>query len=163
MTWNDWFSLASVVVALCALIVTLQNMYSQRRREQIMLQPSLTPTTITKLEDKIGVMSAGVINDGLGPAKILSFEPKVGDVSLELRELIDRCVGDRYHRKTKLTKPATGSSVSPGSSMTFVELAFPANDQSEVDAFADLFEEAAIVVTYQSFLGGTVKTICVGD
>lgn len=163
MTWNDWISLSGVVIALCALIATLHNMHSQRRREQIMLQPSLTPTVVTKLEGKIGVLSVGMINDGLGPAKILSFEPKVGGVAMELRELVDCCVGDRYHRKTKLTKPATSSSVSPGSIMTFVEIAFPANNQADVDEFADLFEAAIIDVNYQSFLGGNAKTITVGS
>lgn len=163
MSWGEWISLVGVLVAVCALCVTLHYAQSQRRRERIMLQPSLTPIVTTRLENQIGILSAGVANDGLGPARILSFQPKFDGEVVELREMVDSCVGKCQHRKIRLTKPAANSSVSPGRIMPFVEVACFAKNQDELDEFADLFEAATIDIMYQSFLGGGVHKVTVNS
>lgn len=163
MYWNELISLIGVLVGVCALAVTVHYAQSQRRREQIMLQPGLTPLVATRLENQIGIVSIGVVNDGLGPARLLSFQPSIEGNPIGLREMIDFCVGKRKHRKIRLTKPAANSSISPGKNMQFVEIACFAEDQDELDEFKDLFETAKIEITYQSFLGGKVQNLIVGE
>ncbi len=163
MNDGDWISLASVIVAICAIGISLYYARSQSRREFMMAQPSLTPVLTTKLENQIGILSAGVVNDGLGPAKLMSFTPTLNGERFELRQLVDHCADGVEHRKLKLSKPAINSALAPGRTMIFVEVACFAKSQDELDAFARLFDSAKIEVSYRSFLESDLRNVTIGN
>lgn len=164
MDISDWIGLASMVVALCALLFTVYQGRLQRERETILLKPSFLSATDTQMEEGgTGLFTVGVINYGTGPGKIVGFQPMFKGKECELRELIDQATDGHHHQRVRLTKPAIGSSLASQARIDFGTLRCKAANQEELDAFSNLFEEARIKVQYKSFVEDEVHDLIVGD
>ncbi|MCF9094347.1 hypothetical protein, partial [Vibrio parahaemolyticus] len=65
---------ASEIIALCALFLTVYQASSQRRQNRISLKPHLDLFTERHFNNGVGRIEIYLINNGLGPAFIETFE-----------------------------------------------------------------------------------------
>ena len=164
MGTNDWIALGSMLTAFSALAFSLWSSAIQRRREEILLDPNLTPYRRTYKQDGgIGTLEVGVENTGLGPAKIVSFKPLLNDETQELGTLLDVCTGSSPHRRDIVTSLGIGSSIRANREICLVKVSCKASSQDQLDKFASLFENARIEIEYKSHLKDCIKAVIVGE
>jgi len=63
----------STIIALCALFLTIYQSYLQRKHNRLSVKPRLSTTTEFTYTDNMLIYKAHLINCGLGPAVIKSF------------------------------------------------------------------------------------------
>lgn len=161
---NEWIATASMLVAVIALVFSIWQASLQRRREKVMLEPEIKGSITTHLNDgNVGVVKQGVVNCGLGPAKIVMFQPEYKGVACSLHELLDQAAGDVNYRKNQVTTLAIGSSIPPQKVIEFVKLTCKASNQEDLDQFGDKFEHAKVRIRYKSFIGDEEHEFLVGE
>jgi len=75
LNWEIIVGVSSAVIALCALVTALWQGIESRKHNKISFRPHLTTWSHNKSEQ--GIYAVDLLNNGLGPAIIKSFEIKV--------------------------------------------------------------------------------------
>jgi hypothetical protein len=100
MSSEMWISLASAVVALCALGVTFWQTHAVRKHNRLSVKPFLATTEGTHTQDNNGKVSFEIQNCGVGPALIKSFALWDGDNEI--------CINNRTAYENHLDKITSG-------------------------------------------------------
>ncbi len=92
MNSGESIGIASAIIALCALILTVWQAHQTSRHNRLSVSPRLT-TWLDCSEDR-GVYSVELMNNGIGPAVIKSFEMKVdgNEIQGKQAEQIDKAI-----------------------------------------------------------------------
>lgn len=164
MDVSVWMAFGSMIVAACALAFTVWQSKLQLNREAIMLEPSMRGYSSTKLESgHTGTVTIGLSNNGLGPAKIVVFQPELNGKPYDIYDLVNECVKGRGIQKPYITSLAVGSTIPGQTTIPIIELRGKADTQEELDAIADLFKHAKLRVKYKSFISDKIHEFVLGD
>lgn len=78
--WEKWTAVATVVMAVCALVTSLWQGYSMQQHNKLSLRPYLElEVNIDPVDAKHSRLSAYVNNNGLGPAEVTSLQIRLRD------------------------------------------------------------------------------------
>lgn len=77
MTWAMIVGISSIIIALCALGISIWQAILTRKHNKLSFKPHLTSWTHKNTQK--GFYAIEIINNGLGPAIIESFSVKVDD------------------------------------------------------------------------------------
>ncbi|MBL4826115.1 MAG: hypothetical protein JKY66_00110 [Spongiibacteraceae bacterium] len=157
MDMNTGIAFGGIIVAVCALVLTDWTALSNRRQTRILNTPHLTPILDWGFDDeKNGFVAVSVKNDGLGPAKIISFKLTADGVQWEAKKLVAETLKGQIYRIRKNSTLAVQAGGLAGETIQLLRVDFPAKTMSEVDDVVDQFEAAYYEVEYQSYFGGDV-------
>jgi len=92
--WEKWTAVATVVMAVCALVTSLWQGYSMQQHNKLSLRPYLE---LEANQNHIGtdnfVLEVYVNNNGLGPAEVTSLQMRLRDQELSNTEQIWSAMG----------------------------------------------------------------------
>ncbi len=154
MDWQIIIGISSVVIAICAIVVSIWHGVQTRKHNKLSCKPHLT-TWVHRGVDK-SYYSVDLINNGLGPALIENFTVKVdGEVIPgEREEPIEKALellfpGLNYHKLYKAFL-AKGYSMAAKDKRTIVAIQFssPLPDPEFVE---NALNRGDIEVAYKSF------------
>lgn len=154
MDWGVITGISSVVIAMCAVLISIWHGIETRRHNRLSVMPHLT--TWTYSSDEKQTYTVELINNGIGPALIESFEIYVdgklisgvgtGPIKKALKILFPNCNYEARHSFV-----AKGYSMAPNerceiAAIKFTEPPFPS--QESID---ESFDRGDIRVRYKSF------------
>ncbi len=154
MQWQAIIGISSVVIAICAIVVSIWHGVQTRKHNKLSCKPHLT--TWTHSDKGKAYYSVELINNGLGPALIEKFTVKVdGEVIPgERTEPIEKAIellfpGLNYHKLYK-SFVAKGYSMAANDKRTIIAIQFssPLPDPEFVE---EALNRGDIEVAYKSF------------
>ena len=145
-------SVASVVIACCALASTFWQLKIQRQHNHISVRPHLCRFTKRELENNNAYLEVILVNNGLGPAFINSFDVyyrgEICDPDIAIKEVLNgqgynishTILGDDYAIPAKSEKP-------------LLTLNFLALSEDALDDVERLLNKIDLVISYSSAYG----------
>ncbi|AVF95390.1 hypothetical protein AL552_17335 [Vibrio diabolicus] len=143
---------ASEIIALCALFLTVYQASSQRRQNRISLKPHLDLFTERFFNNGVGRIEIYLINNGLGPAFIETFDIALGDKNYSARDALTALFGDRSDafNYTELSK---GYAIAHNQRIRLLSVNFPAKDWAEVSGLEESINSLELRINYKSVHG----------
>ena len=145
-------SVVSIVIACCALASTFWQLKIQRQHNHISVRPHLCRFTRRKLENNNAYLEVILVNNGLGPAFINSFDiyyrDKICDPDVVIKEVLNglgcnishTVLGDDYAIPSKSEK-------------SLLILNFLALSEDALDDVERLLSTIDLVINYSSAYG----------
>ena len=151
--WETFGENAAEVIALCALGLTSYQAYLSRAHNRLSLKPHLTRFTHRSRNLGQGVLAFQVLNNGVGPAFITSFEilldgNSVSDIDQALKEVL----GVKKFNSTVATL-GTDYSMLAGEKREILILAFRLEGGEELSEIEGKLDRFDLVIEYQSVYG----------
>lgn len=142
-------SVASVVIACCALASTFWQLKIQRQHNHISVRPHLCRFTKRKLENNNAYLEVILVNNGLGPAFINSFDiyyrDKLCDPDVVIKEVFSELGCNFSH-----TILGDDYAMPPKSEKALLALNFLALSEVALDEMEGLINKIDIVINYSS-------------
>lgn len=148
-----WISGAGVVVALCALGLTIWQAHIARKHNKLSVRPHLC--TWRNSDDNKGSFQVLLMNNGLGPAFIESFDVYLdgelipGNYEEPIRELLRRLFPDEKYTSHQAFV-GKHHAMPANSKLEIVRFAFDDPSPKHLEQVRKGFERADLVVKYQS-------------
>ncbi len=157
MDLSTAISLTSAIIALAALGAVIWQGYMTRKHNMLSVAPRLG------VEAHLGKGAPGkylLINMGLGPAIINSFEIELDDKIIDLgdQELVQSFLDSVSVEITKFTLPKRGSTVLPGESECLIEFVH-SNDNDQFIKECNLLKRLQFNVNYECMYGRRFELI----
>ncbi|QPK06291.1 hypothetical protein [Vibrio kanaloae] len=143
---------ASEIIASCALVLTVYQAWSQHRQNCISLKPHLDLFTERFFNNGVGRIEIYLVNNGLGPAFIETFDIALGDNSYSVKEALTALFGDRSDafNYTELSK---GYAIAHNQRIRLLSVNFPAKDWAEVNGLEESINSLKLSINYKSVHG----------
>jgi hypothetical protein len=156
MTWGEITATASLTIALCALLFSAWQGYQTRRHNRLSVSPRLT-TWIDSSENQ-GEHSVELMNNGIGPAVIKSFELAVDgkDIQGEQEEKIKNAVKIIFPtEKYTITAGYLGGGyvMAAKESRTLVSLKFLLGSMPSGEEFKKKLSRTSLKIKFESMYG----------
>jgi len=148
---------AALVVAICALFLTVYQAHLSRRHNRISVSPSLTSFASRKSDEGHGELRLELRNNGLGPALIDSFRFVLDDVDLTFDDsneaigFLTELVGN-IQIKCEITTLTHDNILRSGDSVTVIHIVFLEVGRSW-EHIESLVDRLALNVKYHSMYG----------
>jgi hypothetical protein len=160
MDWQDTIGMASVVIALCALIFSFWQAAESREHNRLSLKPHLT-TWAQRQPDK-GVFDVELINSGLGPAIIKRFTflldgQPLGDGSNSKIEHELKRLFPSGSYEFGISSFENGYAMSSNERRTVFHVKFLKEPFPIASTVEQLLDRGDIEITYHSFYGEEFK------
>lgn len=156
MTWEAIAGFCAVIVALCALWLTISEGRESRKHNKLSVKPHLT--TWTSSAAASGRYSVDVINNGIGPALIKNFQICVDGMAVEglgvgvienaLKKLFP---GAAYEAKQGYLAP--GYVMSAKERRPVVDIVFLGQPVPKYEEMAQAEKRIRLVIEYESMYG----------
>ncbi|HGE6060326.1 TPA: hypothetical protein ACGGS8_003611 [Vibrio cholerae] len=143
---------ASEIIALCALFLTMYQASSQHRQNRISLKPHLDIFTERFFNKGVGRIEIYLINNGLGPAFVDTFDIKLGDKKYKASEALTALFGDRTD-EFNYTELSKGYAIAHNQRIRLLSVNFPAKAWSEVNALEETINTLELDIQYKSVHG----------
>ncbi|ENY5168439.1 TPA: hypothetical protein ACMDWL_004407 [Vibrio parahaemolyticus] len=143
---------ASEIIALCALFLTVYQANSQRRQNRISLKPHLDLFTDRYFNNGVGRIEIYLINNGLGPAFIETFEITLGDKNYSAKDARTALFGDRSD-EFNYTELSKGYAIAHNQRIRVLSVNFPAKDWAEVNGLEESISSLELSINYKSVHG----------
>lgn len=146
----------SEIIALCALLFTAWNVYTQRQHNILSVTPHLSRFVTSDQNGEVGAAKLELINNGLGPAFIESFqiylngEPCEYDAALDL---VTKGMDCKWYR-TNLSK---GYAIRAGEANDLFSVVFPCKNNEELVAAKERFNVLDVAIKYKCAYGKVKK------
>lgn len=146
---------ASVIIALCALYLTLKQLGISREHNKMSVRPHLITTT--ESDDKEGVYKVILKNNGIGPAQFnkvsLFLDNKLFELNGErkIKDMLSKMF-NKHHYSSRQTDLGDNYVMSPNEEIMLLEFKL-IEPESERKNAIDIFNRADISIEYNSFYG----------
>lgn len=150
---------ASVVIALCALYITLKQLDVSREHNKMSVRPHLI--TATESDESEGIYKVVLKNNGLGPAQFkkvsLFLDGKVFEINGErkIKDMLSKMF-DKHHYSSKQTDLGNSYVMSPNEEILLLSFNL-IEPKSERKNALEIFNRANIAIEYESFYGDRFK------
>ncbi|OEE78176.1 hypothetical protein A1OQ_21840 [Enterovibrio norvegicus FF-162] len=154
METNTIISLSSVIIALSALGITIYQAYLGRKHNKLSLRPHLHYWFDNSELDN--VYSFEVINNGIGPAKVKTFEVTLNGETVEergTRQLSTALytVFSGYELELTTSYLDKGNCISPNKSIELFKISFSNDTPISEREYKEKLNQISVVITYESF------------
>ena len=156
--WDLLGGNATEIIALCALFFTAYQTHATRRHNILSVQPHLTTFVNRDRNQKTGTLSVALMNNGLGPARILSYRIYLdgkeinADVSKDAEAVIKQMLGERQYTY-RLTTLGNDYAMSTNESKDILLVQFSLNKESDFEEVERQLNRFDLVVNYDSMYG----------
>ena len=156
MDWQVIIGISSVVIAICAIVVSIRHGVQTRRHNKLSYKPHLT-TWMDSDKDK-AFYSVELINNGLGPALIEKFTIKVdgevmpGKQTEPIEKAMELLLPGLNYEKFYKAFLGKGSSMAAKDKHTIVAIQF-SQPYPNHELVEEVFNRADIEIAYKSFYG----------
>ncbi|HFD31441.1 MAG TPA: hypothetical protein ENJ28_01830 [Gammaproteobacteria bacterium] len=156
MGWSDITGLSSVVIAVCALALTIWQGKQIQKHNRLSVKPHLA--TWSHSDEDEGVYLVELINNGLGPAVITKFTLSLDGRPIEGQgtEPIEKLLKDLFQEfsyKSKQAYIAKGYAMAEKEKCVLLEMKFDEKSCITKTGIEDKFARAALTIEYESFYG----------
>ncbi len=157
MTWAE---IASSIIAACALGFTAYQAYLTRHHHKISVAPRLT--TWVQFPDSHGVFSIELMNKGIGPAIIKSFELAVDGKQIQGRktEKIDKALKILFPKESYTSTSSfldDGYAMAAKDGLTLASLKFSLGVALTSEEFERRLERVSLTIKFDSMYGETFQ------
>jgi len=160
ISWEAVAAIASTIIALCALVLSIWQGYLSRRHNRISVRPHLTMWTHKYHND--GLYAADIVNNGFGPANIKCFAVKLDGKKIEGKEtepivklLQTLLKGFDYDSRQSFF--SSGYMMAANEKRQLVEIRFKGDKKPSPTLMEELFKKADIYIEYESMYGEKFK------
>ncbi len=140
------------VIALCALAFTAYQAYVQRRHNVISVRPHITTFVNRNRNQNAGYLEFRIINNGLGPAFINSFQVYLSGTPCDPNKAVSSLLQGR-RVNTSITTLGDDYAMPSGEARTLLAVAFPCTSQEELDKMAERLDALDLELHYSSAYG----------
>lgn len=158
MPQKIWGVTPEMIIALCALALTVYQAWCTRRHNRLAVMPHLDWNRDRRRADDGLTLRFLLKNTGIGPAIIqrwmfvIAGKPLTGTRGDVVEELASRCFGDKFKYCVRHhSLPGVGSIMPAGSEVCVAEVFFSNLKRSEEEKVDALIEPIVFRVTYESF------------
>ncbi len=142
-------SVVSIVIACCALAFTFWQVKIQRQHNHISIRPHLCRFTKRKLQNNVAYLEVTLVNNGLGPAFINSFDVyyrgKICDPDVVIKEVFNELGCNVSH-----TILGDDYAIPSRSEKALLVLSFVALSEVALDDMEGLINKIDLVINYSS-------------
>lgn len=154
--WEAVAAIASTVIALCALALSIWQGYLSRKHNRISVRPHLTMWNHKYHND--GLYAADIVNNGIGPAIIKCFSIKLDGKKIEGKEtepmvklLQTLLKGFEYDSRQSFLSP--GYAMAANETRQLVKIRFKGEKKPSPIFIEESFKKADIYIEYESMYG----------
>ncbi|WP_131826059.1 hypothetical protein [Salinivibrio kushneri] len=148
---------ASEIIALCALGLTSYQAYISRAHNRLSLKPHLTRFTHRSRQPDHGVLVFEIMNNGVGPAFINSFEILLDGKRVQnLDGALQKALGQRQSNSTVATL-GDDYAMPAGEKREILILAISLSDGEDLSGIEETLKRFDLIVEYQSVYGERAK------
>lgn len=146
----------SVVIALCALGLTIYQASVTRRHNRLSVTPHIQIFTERSLSKGIGTISVSILNNGLGPALFESYELLLVEQPIDVGDItsVELALSQRLGRTLTVVSLANligAHSMRRDESRVVLSVQLSCKDHNEFKDFGDSFiRQVNIAITYRS-------------
>ncbi|WP_028876951.1 hypothetical protein [Teredinibacter turnerae] len=144
-----YISIGSLVVACCAIGLTVWQATIQRIHNRISVKPHLMQATTKDKTGDVASLHVCIINNGLGPAFIDSFSVLYQGTPTSLEDGLSEALGD-LTKNMSSTSLACGSAIAAGESVQLVRVKFNAPTDHQVEQVKAKLNDLDMVIKYSS-------------
>ncbi|MEZ0175555.1 MAG: hypothetical protein AB9Q20_14775 [Candidatus Reddybacter sp.] len=147
---------AAEIIALCALLFTAWNVYTQRKHNILSVTPHLTRFVTSDQNGEVGVAKLELMNNGLGPAFIEKFQIYLNNEFCEYDAALDfvtKGMDCKWHR----TRLGAGYAMKAGEAKDLFSVAFPCKNNEELAATREKFNALDVAIEYKCAYGKIKK------
>ena len=154
LDWQSIIGVASIIIALCALVFTIKQGSQARKHNSLSVRPFLT--IWTRQYSEKGLYEVELINNGLGPALIEKFTVKVDGkvITGEGTEPVEKAlkvVFPNHNYQSHQSYVDKGYSMAPKEKCTIVAIQFTDQPWPTPESVSQAFNRAELEVAYKSF------------
>ena len=142
-------SIASLVIALCALGFTAWQTSAQRVHNRISVRPHLFSFTTRDKKNNMARLQVLLINNGLGPALINKFQIYYKGQECEPNAAIDAALGDLVNNSSR-TILGDDYAMPEKETKVLLSVTFPATSDEEIDKVEKKIDDLNLVINYSS-------------
>lgn len=147
---------ATVIIAVCALYLTLKQLGISRKHNKMSVRPHLI--TSTESDEKEGVFKLILKNNGIGPAQFkkvslfLDDELFVLNGERKIKDMLSKMFDKHHHYSSSQTDLGDNYVMSPNEEIMLLEfkLIEPVSERKNV---VDILNRADMSIEYESFYG----------
>lgn len=156
MGWEAIAGLSSAVIALCALGLTVWQAHIARRHNMLSVAPHLT---VWRHSDRTNnVFSVDLLNNGIGPALIRSFQVQVdghviGGEGYEPIEKALKVIFPQYQYSSYQSFVSSGYAMSPKEVRSLVTIQFSGDRLPQPEEIEHATKRIRILIEYSSMYG----------
>lgn len=156
MSWEAVAGLSSAVIALCALGLTVWQAHMARRHNILSVTPHLT--TWRHSDRTHNVFSVELLNNGIGPALIRSFQVQVdghvmGGEGYEPIEKALKIIFSQYQYSSYQSFVSRGYAMSPKEARPLVTIQFSGEKLPQPEEIEHATKRVRILIEYSSMYG----------
>lgn len=153
--WNFVGNNAAAIVALCALGFTAYQTWATRRHNRLLVRPKLDLLANRVMGPNRGKIDLSIVNNGLGPAIIDSFQVTVdgGAVNLKVPSEVETAMTRLFgpgKRSFTIGTFAVGTALRKDEARQLLGMEFPATNQTEYDAVENQLNRVRVAIDYRS-------------
>ncbi|MBO1926630.1 hypothetical protein J3998_03490 [Thiomicrorhabdus sp. 6S2-11] len=142
-------SVASLIVALCALGFTAWQTNTQRKHNRISVKPHLFSLSTSDRNKNIARLQILLINNGLGPAFINEFKVFYKGIESEPHTAVKSALGN-LAKNSSLTILGDDYAMPEKDKEVLLSVTFPAKSEDEVTIVANRLDELDLLINYSS-------------
>ena len=153
--WSWLSSNAANVIAICALVATFWQAYISRQHNKLSVKPYLTTWTNLQDNETSLIFTVDILNNGVGPALIKSFQIYVNEQEIkgkedELVKKAFKILFPTYPSEPDYAYMTTGYMMPPGGECHLVTATFSAPIASVKEEIEYAKGSVRIVIQYES-------------
>ena len=142
-------SIASLVVALCALGFTAWQTSVQREHNRVSVRPHLFSFKARDWHNNLAKLQVLLTNNGLGPAFINNFEIYYKGQRYEADAAISSALGE-LSKNSSRTILGNDYAMSANETKVLLAVSFPANSEEKIDEVEAKLNELDLLIEYSS-------------
>lgn len=143
---------ASLIVAICALVYTAYEVRLQRSHNRLSVRPHIAYFTYRNRSDAFGELRVELLNNGLGPAFIKSFQAYLDQKPCDLRAAVALLLRDTKADNTVMTLGSTYA-MAANEAKDLLKVKLPCGSDAELDAVAKELDRIDVTITYHCGYG----------
>lgn len=153
--WAFIGSNAAIIIALCAVFVAVYQATATRRHSRLSVRPHLAIFVTRRHDPKSGELEINLINNGLGPAFIKSYDVLVDGSRVDTHApgKSDAALKEVYkgpYEESSVTNLGNTYAISKDEKKNLLTLRFPAKSLAEFEETEKEVNRISWVVTYSS-------------
>ena len=146
---TNLISVGSLFVAVCALVFTAWQLSVQRRHNKISVRPHLFVFTQRSQNNDVYTLQILLINNGLGPAFIDSFQLFHRGREVQPKVVLSEVLGDMMKNSSHTTL-GNDYAMPPNEKKVLLSVTFQASSENKVQSLEEKINEIDLVICYSS-------------
>ena len=142
-------SVSSLIIALCAIGLTIWQLNIQREHNKISVKPHLFRMSKRDKVHGVARLQVDLINNGLGPAYIDKFQVFYKSQSCEPEAVISEMLG-ALAVDSSITILGDDYALAQKESVTLMSVVFPAKAKDDISAVSERIDKLDLLIEYSS-------------